>query len=57
MPGRQLDYTALMKVVLTPAAQDDFVELPLLIQVRVLGVLQRLEKWPAVSGGKPLRAI
>jgi mRNA-degrading endonuclease RelE of RelBE toxin-antitoxin system len=35
------------------AAQVD--ALPLKIRTRVLSVVHRLERWPAVSGAKPLR--
>ena len=42
-------------VTLTPEAQRDLDGLPMTIHVRVQGVFARLEKWPAVSGAKPLR--
>ena len=42
------------KVTLTPAAAQALEGLPLVIHVRVLALLERLEKWPAVSGAKPL---
>lgn len=44
-----------MKVLLTVAAQRDVAELPVVIRVRLDGVFQRLERWPDVSGAKPLR--
>jgi len=43
------------RVVLTPAAQRHMTRLPGGMLRRVNDVLQRLEKWPAVSGAKPLR--
>jgi mRNA-degrading endonuclease RelE of RelBE toxin-antitoxin system len=43
------------KVVLTPAAQQQFAELPLYVKGRVQQVLERLTAWPNVSGAKPLR--
>ena len=42
-------------VVLTPEAAEGLEDLPLVIHVRVLRLLERLAKWPAVSGAKPLR--
>ena len=42
-------------VIVTPAAQSDFRELPVPIQFRVMAVFRRLESWPVVSGAKPLR--
>ena len=42
-------------VLLTPSAQREFSALPVVIRARVAKVLERLEKWPAVSGAKPLR--
>ena len=42
------------KVVLTPQAARDLEDLPVTIHVRVLRILERLCKWPEVSGAKPL---
>lgn len=42
------------EVLLTRQAQDDLDRLPLVIHARVMAVLDRLERWPAVSGAKPL---
>jgi mRNA interferase RelE/StbE len=42
-------------VRLTAEAQEQFKALPRTIQTRVTKLLERLEKWPAVSGAKPLR--
>ena len=41
-------------VVLTREAADQLESLPNAIHARVLRVLVRLERWPAVSGAKPL---
>jgi mRNA-degrading endonuclease RelE of RelBE toxin-antitoxin system len=43
------------KVVLTPQAQRELDELERSIHFRILGVLERLARWPNVSGVKPLR--
>jgi hypothetical protein len=37
-------------------AQADFVDLPVTIQERVTAVVERLKRWPNVSGAKPMRA-
>jgi mRNA-degrading endonuclease RelE of RelBE toxin-antitoxin system len=42
------------KVVITEQAQHQFDRLPAAIQNRIEKVFRRLEKWPAVSGTKPL---
>lgn len=42
------------KVTLTRQAVIELEDLPLTIHSRVLSLLERLEKWPAVSGAKPL---
>jgi mRNA-degrading endonuclease RelE of RelBE toxin-antitoxin system len=42
------------KVTLTPEAAEGLECLPFAIHSRVLSLLERLEKWPAVSGAKPL---
>jgi mRNA-degrading endonuclease RelE of RelBE toxin-antitoxin system len=42
-------------VVLTPGAVNDLHNLPRGIVPRITQVLERLEKWPAVSGAKPMR--
>jgi mRNA interferase RelE/StbE len=41
-------------VELTPEATRQVERLPKVIHGRVLGLLDRLTKWPAVSGAKPL---
>jgi mRNA-degrading endonuclease RelE of RelBE toxin-antitoxin system len=40
---------------LTPLAEKELYALPKSIRCRVNGLLDRLDKWPAVSGVKPLR--
>ena len=42
------------KVVLTPQAATGLDELPVTIHVRILRILERLAKWPEVSGARPL---
>ena len=44
-----------MRVLLSPEGQADFDALPATIQARVISVVDRLAKWPNVSGAKPLR--
>jgi mRNA interferase RelE/StbE len=41
-------------VILTAEARAQLDELPAVIHLRVLKILQRLEHWPNVSGAKPL---
>lgn len=41
-------------VILTPDAAEQLDRLPKAIHVRVLGLLERLEHWPQVSGVKRL---
>ncbi|HEY1922523.1 MAG TPA: type II toxin-antitoxin system RelE/ParE family toxin [Tepidisphaeraceae bacterium] len=43
------------KVELTREAEKDVDALPKAIRLRLLKVVRRLEKWPDVSGAKPLR--
>ncbi len=43
------------RVTITPEAARQLEALPLPIRARVLKVFQRLERWPEVSGAKPLR--
>jgi mRNA-degrading endonuclease RelE of RelBE toxin-antitoxin system len=42
------------KVTLTREAAEGLEDLPLVIHSRMLSLLERLEKWPDVSGAKPL---
>lgn len=51
MPGR---IHPMAKVQLTAEAAERLQDLPLVIHARVLALLERLGKWPAVSGAKPL---
>jgi mRNA-degrading endonuclease RelE of RelBE toxin-antitoxin system len=41
-------------VTLTPEAAEGLEDMPLIIHARVVKLLERLAKWPAVSGAKPL---
>jgi mRNA-degrading endonuclease RelE of RelBE toxin-antitoxin system len=43
-----------MPVELAPAAARQLEDLPRVIRARVTSIIQRLERWPAVSGAKPL---
>ena len=42
------------RVALTPEAAAGLGDLPLVIHARMLALLERLSKWPEVSGAKPL---
>ena len=42
-------------VRLTATARGQLEQLPKSIRARMYGLLERLEKWPNVSGAKPLR--
>jgi mRNA interferase RelE/StbE len=42
-------------VRLSADAQEDFEALPSTMKARVLAVFERLERWPDVSGAKPLK--
>lgn len=44
-------------VLVTPAAQEQFEGLPVVIPVRIEKIYQRLERWPEVSGAKPLAGL
>jgi mRNA interferase RelE/StbE len=41
-------------VVITDAALAELAKVPRVIQVRITGIIERLEKWPEVSGATPL---
>jgi mRNA-degrading endonuclease RelE of RelBE toxin-antitoxin system len=43
------------KVILSDEALSQVDQLPNVIYHRVLQIIERLEKWPQVSGAKPLR--
>ena len=44
-----------MKVLLSRAAQRELAALPVVMRARIYGLLERLSRWPEVSGAKPLR--
>lgn len=44
-----------MPVRILPEAFEQIKALPLSIHLRMIGILERLESWPRVSGAKPLR--
>jgi mRNA interferase RelE/StbE len=44
-----------MRVVYTPEGLADLENLPTTIKLRVAAIVERLERWPEVSGAKPLR--
>jgi len=44
----------MVKVLISPDGQDDFSDLPLGMQARVLKVVEKLKNWPNVSGAKAL---
>jgi mRNA-degrading endonuclease RelE of RelBE toxin-antitoxin system len=44
-----------VRVVLLANAKQDIDALPLTVKARVLDVVERLAKWPDVSGAKPMR--
>ena len=46
-----------MKVLLSRAAQQELAELPVVVRARVYGLLERLSRWPEISGAKPLRGV
>ncbi|HVX83847.1 MAG TPA: type II toxin-antitoxin system RelE/ParE family toxin [Phycisphaerae bacterium] len=45
----------MLAVTITAEARDQLEATPLPIQQRIAEVFQRLERWPAVSGAKPLK--
>ena len=45
------------RVILVPEAARALDDLPLPIHHRVLRLLDRLERWPSVSGAKPMRGV
>ena len=51
---KALPYCAMAIVRLTADAVEQFKALPRVIRERVQKILARLEKWPEVSGVKPL---
>jgi mRNA interferase RelE/StbE len=49
-----VDKDVVMPVLISPEAQQQFHELPRPTQGRVLRLFERLDRWPEVSGAKPL---
>jgi mRNA-degrading endonuclease RelE of RelBE toxin-antitoxin system len=45
----------MVHVEISPTAEADIAGLPLAIRGRVWDIVDRLERWPDVSGAKPLR--
>ena len=45
---------AMIDVKLEPAAVDGLMKLPVVMRTRILEIVERLKRWPAVSGAKPL---
>ena len=43
------------KVEVSREAEDQIVALPKVVRLRIFDIVRRLEKWPRVSGAKPLR--
>lgn len=54
-PQPGLGSSPVARVSITPRAARELDELPLTIRGRVLAVFERLERWPEVSGARPLR--
>jgi mRNA-degrading endonuclease RelE of RelBE toxin-antitoxin system len=50
-----LGYIIQVVVKTTPEADADIAELPMIILARLEAIIDRLERWPEVSGAKPLR--
>ncbi len=46
-----------MSLVITPDAQEQFKGLPKTVRASIMVVLERLARWPEVSGAKPLRGV
>ncbi len=44
-----------MEILVSAEAHEKFDRLPKTIKARVAGIYERLQKWPDVSGAKPLR--
>jgi len=44
-------------VTFETAAAEQFQQLPERIKSRVIGIIERLERWPGVSGAKPLGRV
>jgi len=52
---KRLGYIIQVVVKTTPEADADIAELPVIIVSRLEAIIDRLERWPDVSGAKPLR--
>ena len=51
---RNVGYIQVMDVLLTQEAREAMNDLPLVVIRRVNEILARLQRWPQVSGAKPL---
>lgn len=45
----------MVKVLASPEAQAQILELPKVVKARMYRIIERLQRWPHVSGVKPLR--
>jgi mRNA-degrading endonuclease RelE of RelBE toxin-antitoxin system len=54
MPTQAADTSIMATVRITPTAQEAADRLPVVIRARIYELFRRLERWPAVSGTKPL---
>ena len=45
----------MVRVTITPDAAGELERVPLAIRIRMVRIFERLERWPEVSGAKPLR--
>lgn len=50
-----MGYIHQMAVRITPEAEAEFALLSVVIRIRVDAIFARLERWPNVSGARPLR--
>lgn len=46
-----------MEIIIAPAAQKQYDQLPVVIKLRVRKIVQRLGNWPNVSGAKTLKGV
>lgn len=54
-PQPELERLPMARVLLAPTAARELAGLPRTVQSRMVRVFERLERWPNVSGAKPLR--
>lgn len=54
-PQPVLGSPAVGQVSITPQAAHELDGLPITVKGRILAVFERLERWPEVSGAKPMR--